>query len=42
MAQFKDSAPEFWQEYQSARVVVDIRGPGKPDSVTPTPAPQPA
>jgi hypothetical protein len=42
VTQFKDLAPEFWQEYQSARLVVDIRAPGKPDPATPTPAPQPA
>lgn len=42
MAQFKESAPEFWEEYQGARVVVDIHAPAKPDKVAPTPAPQPA
>jgi hypothetical protein len=42
--QFKDSAPEFVEEYDSARVVVDIRGPLKVEKSTPapTPAPQPA
>ena len=40
--QFKDSAPDFFNEYQSARTVVDIRGGRKTNKTTPTPTPQPA
>lgn len=40
--QFKDSAPDFFNEYQSARIVVDLRGGRSVSKVSPTPAPQPA
>jgi len=42
--QFRDSAPEFAKEYESARLVVDIRGPLKEVTATPAlaPTPQPA
>ena len=40
--QFKDNAPDFFNEFQSARTVVDIRGGRKTNKTTPTPAPQPA
>ena len=40
--QFKDSAPDFFNEYQSARSVVNIRGGRKTvDTVTPAPTPVP-
>lgn len=41
VVQFKESAPDFYNEYQTARSIVDIRGGRKP-IVTPTPQPQPA
>jgi hypothetical protein len=40
VTQFAESAPEFVKEYESARVVVDVRGPAKAKKTTP--APQPA
>ncbi len=41
--QFRDSAPDFFNEYQSARSIVDLRGGRKPnDTPTPAPTPQPA
>lgn len=40
--QFKSSAPEFVKEYETARVVVDVRGPSKATKPTPAPVPQPA
>ena len=45
--QFKDSAPDFFNEYQSARSIVNIRGGRKTNDTptptpTPTPVPQPA
>ena len=40
--QFKSSAPEFVKEYETARVVVDVRGPSKATKATPLPTPQPA
>lgn len=39
--QFKVSAPDFFNEYQTARSIVNIRG-GRKTNDTPTPAPQPA
>jgi len=43
--QFKDSVPDLFNEYQTARSIVDLRGGRKPtDAPTPTPPPilQPA
>ena len=40
--QFKDSAPDFFNEYQTARSIVDIRGGRKTNKVSPAPVPQPA
>ncbi len=41
--QFKASAPDFFNAYQTARSIVDIRGTRKPNgTVIPAPAPQPA
>jgi hypothetical protein len=42
VTQFAESSPEFVKEYESARVVVDVRGPAKAKKNTPTPTPQPA
>ena len=39
--QFAETAPAFVNEYESARVVVDARGPAKA-KVQPAPTPQPA
>lgn len=41
VTQFAEVSPEFVQEYEAARVVVDIRGPAKPKD-QPAPDPQPA
>ena len=41
--QFKATAPDFFNAYQTARSIVDLRGSRKPnDTPTPTPVPQPA
>ena len=41
--QFKASAPDFFNEYQTARAIVNIRGGRKTnDTPTPTPVPTPA
>jgi len=41
--QFKDSAPDFFNEYQTARSIVNIRGGRKTnDAPVPAPAPTPA
>ncbi len=41
--QFKESAPDFFNAYQTARSIVDLRGSRKTnDTPTPAPAPQPA
>ena len=41
--QFKDAAPDFFNEYQTARSVVSLRGGRKTnDTTTPTPVPTPA
>lgn len=40
--QFAESAPEFVNEYLSARVVVDVRGTAKAKKTMPAPAPTPA
>ena len=42
VTQFAESAPEFVKEYESARLVVDVRGPAKAKKTTPAPVPQPA
>ena len=42
VTQFAESSPEFVKEYESARVVVDVRGPAKAKKATPAPTPQPA
>jgi hypothetical protein len=39
--QFKGIAPEFFNAYQTARTIVDIRATRKSDKVTPTPTPTP-
>ena len=36
--QFAATAPEFVKEYEAARVVVDLHGPGQPDEPAPVPA----
>lgn len=41
--QFKDSAPDFFNAYQTARSIVSLRGPRKTnDTPSPAPVPQPA
>jgi len=41
--QFKESAPDFFNAYQTARSIVDLRGPRKTnDTPSPAPVPQPA
>jgi hypothetical protein len=43
VVQFKASAPDFFNAYQTARSIVDIRGTRKTNGTpAPTPAPQPA
>ena len=40
--QFKESAPDFFNAYQTARSIVDIRGTRKTSKPTPAPVPTPA
>jgi hypothetical protein len=40
--QFKESAPDFFNAYQTARSIVDIRGTRKVNKPTPAPVPTPA
>jgi hypothetical protein len=42
MAQFKDSAPEFYNEYFAARRIVDAPATRTNKKSTPAPVPQPA